>query len=261
LICLHPPYHNPIPYSGNMWGTPHKDDLSRCSSYPEFVEKLNYIVQKLFMALRRDGRLAILVGDIRTKGSFYSMQHDLMRVGQMEAFIVKGQYNCVSDTRSYKKPFIPVVTEYLLLFHKQDALFPFRGAPGDHRGSTEGGHPWLDLAPPDSVDHGGAERPRQLSDLGDRLATHQKQRKTRIFGIAYGPPPMSTGTIYFLRKRLLCLNMPWPKSNRRRDLNEDHKKRRCILNAADMQKDFAQIQKPQKRQNNLRDGRRPYYQR
>lgn len=30
------------------------------------------------------------------------MQHDLMRVGQMEAFIVKGQYNCVSDTRSYK---------------------------------------------------------------------------------------------------------------------------------------------------------------
>ena len=74
------------------------------------------------MALRRDGRLAILVGDIRTKGSFYSMQHDLMRVGQMEAFIVKGQYNCVSDTRSYKKPFIPVVTEYLLLFHKQDAL-------------------------------------------------------------------------------------------------------------------------------------------
>lgn len=77
LIFLHPPYHNLIPYSGNMWGTPHKDDLSRCSSYPEFVEKLNYIVQKLFMALRRDGRLAILVGDIRTKGSFYSMQHDL----------------------------------------------------------------------------------------------------------------------------------------------------------------------------------------
>lgn len=71
LIFLHPPYHNLIPYSGNMWGTPHKDDLSRCSSYPEFVEKLNYIVQKLFMALRRDGRLAILVGDIRTKGSFY----------------------------------------------------------------------------------------------------------------------------------------------------------------------------------------------
>ena len=100
LIFLHPPYHNLIPYSGNMWGAPHKDDLSRCSSYPEFVDKLNYIVQKLFMALRRDGRLAVLVGDIRTKGSFYSMQHDLIRVGAMEAFIVKGQYNCVSDTRT-----------------------------------------------------------------------------------------------------------------------------------------------------------------
>ena len=31
LIFLHPPYHNLIPYSGNMWGTPHKDDLSRLS--------------------------------------------------------------------------------------------------------------------------------------------------------------------------------------------------------------------------------------
>ena len=68
LIFLHPPYHNLIPYSGNMWGTPHKDDLSRCSSYPEFVEKLNYIVQKLFMALRRDGRLPSWLGTSAPKG-------------------------------------------------------------------------------------------------------------------------------------------------------------------------------------------------
>ena len=32
----------------------------------------------------------------------------------------------------------------------------------------------------------------KLSDLGDRLAAHPKAKKTRIFGIAYGPPPMST---------------------------------------------------------------------
>ena len=82
MIFLHPPYHNLIPYSGNMWGKPHEDDLSRCSSYPEFMDKLNYIIEKLFVALRRDGRLAVLVGDIRSKGQFYSMQHDLMRVGQ-----------------------------------------------------------------------------------------------------------------------------------------------------------------------------------
>lgn len=182
LIFLHPPYHNLIPYSGNMWGTPHKDDLSRCSSYPEFVEKLNYIVQKLFMALRRDGRLAILVGDIRTKGSFYSMQHDLMRVGQMEAFIVKGQYNCVSDTRSYKKPFIPVVTEYLLLFHKQDALFfPFavrRETTVDLRKEDIPGLTWHHLIRLTMEELSGRAK---LSDLGDRLAAHPKAKKNPHF--------------------------------------------------------------------------------
>ncbi|MFQ8761550.1 MAG: hypothetical protein ACLSAF_20935 [Intestinimonas sp.] len=206
LIFLHPPYHNLIPYSGNMWGTPHKDDLSRCSSYPEFVEKLNYIVQKLFMALRRDGRLAILVGDIRTKGSFYSMQHDLMRVGQMEAFIVKGQYNCVSDTRSYKKPFIPVVTEYLLLFHKQDALFfPFavrRETTVDLRKEDIPGLTWHHLIRLTMEELSGRAK---LSDLGDRLAAHPKAKKNphfrdRIRATACRAP----GTIYFLRKRLLC---------------------------------------------------------
>lgn len=162
--------------------------------YPEFVEKLNYIVQKLFMALRRDGRLAILVGDIRTKGSFYSMQHDLMRVGQMEAFIVKGQYNCVSDTRSYKKPFIPVVTEYLLLFHKQDALFfPFavrRETTVDLRKEDIPGLTWHHLIRLTMEELSGRAK---LSDLGDRLAAHPKAKKNphfrdRIRATAYEHP-------------------------------------------------------------------------
>ena len=67
------------------------------------------------MALRKDGRLAILVGDIRSKGEFHSMQHDMMKIGDFESFIVKGQFNCVSDSRTYKKPFIPIVTEYMLV--------------------------------------------------------------------------------------------------------------------------------------------------
>ena len=54
-----------IAYSGNMWGKPHPDDLSRCENYADFTEKLNHVIKKLYMALRNDGRLAILVGDIR----------------------------------------------------------------------------------------------------------------------------------------------------------------------------------------------------
>ncbi len=38
LIFFHPPYHRMIQYSGNMWGKPHPDDLSRCATYKEFIE-------------------------------------------------------------------------------------------------------------------------------------------------------------------------------------------------------------------------------
>lgn len=126
IIFFHPPYHTMIQYSGNMWGNPHPDDLSRCSSYKEFIDKLNFILKKLYMSLRKDGRLAVLVGDMRIKGQFYSIQNDMMKIGEYESFIVKGQFNCVSDNRTYAKPFVPIVTEYLLMFHKQDALLvPF----------------------------------------------------------------------------------------------------------------------------------------
>ena len=109
-----------------MWGKPHPDDLSRCENYADFTEKLNYVIKKLYMALRNDGRLAILVGDVRAKGKFYSMQHDIMSMGNFESFIVKAQFNCVSDSRRYAKPFVPVVTEYLLVYHKTDPfLIPF----------------------------------------------------------------------------------------------------------------------------------------
>jgi len=126
IVFFHPPYHTMIAYSGNMWGNPHPDDLSRCSSYKEFIEKLNFVLKKLYMSLRKDGRLAVLVGDMRLKGQFYSMQSDMMKLGDYESFIVKGQFNCVSDNRTYVKPFVPIVTEYLLLFHKKDVLMvPF----------------------------------------------------------------------------------------------------------------------------------------
>jgi len=126
LIFFHPPYHDIIQYSGNMWGKPHPDDLSRCENYNDFLEKLNFCIRKFYMALRKDGRLAVLVGDIRSKGQFYSIQHDMMRMGEFESFLVKGQFNCVSDGRRYEKPFIPIVTEYMLLLHKKDVfMVPF----------------------------------------------------------------------------------------------------------------------------------------
>ena len=126
MIFWHPPYWSMIAYSGNMWGTPHPDDLSRCPTYRDFIEKMNFVMKKLYMALRKDGRLAVLVGDMRLHGNFYSMQSDIMKIGSYESFIVKAQFNCNSDNKRYVKPLIPVVCEYLLLFHKEEIfLVPF----------------------------------------------------------------------------------------------------------------------------------------
>lgn len=122
LIFWHPPYHSIIRYSGEMWGKPHPDDLSRCVDWTEFTDKLNEVYKKLFFALRNDGRLAVLVGDIKLNGKFYSMQEDMMKMGEFESFIVKAQFNCASDSRTYKKPFIPIVTEYLLVCKKDNPL-------------------------------------------------------------------------------------------------------------------------------------------
>lgn len=182
MIFFHPPYHDIIKYSGSMWGKPHPDDLSRCESYNEFVEKLNYVVKKLFMALRKDGRLAVLVGDIRSNGRFYSMQRDIIGVGSLEATITKAQFNCVSDNRTYQKPFIPIVTEYILLFHKEDALtffFTDKRVGSFHVDKSDSTVlAWHHLIRMTLENAGGKAK---LSDLYELLAGHPKAKNNQHY--------------------------------------------------------------------------------
>ena len=182
LIFFHPPYHSIIQYSGNMWGKPHPDDLSRCENYADFTEKLNHVIKKLYMALRNDGRLAVLVGDIRLKGNFYSMPHDIMRMGKFESFIVKGQFNCVSDSRRYAKPFVSIVTEYMLVYHKDD---PFLVSYSKRLGNSVdisqkdvAGLTWHHLIRATIEKLGGEAK---LTDLYDYLSEHPKSKKNEHY--------------------------------------------------------------------------------
>lgn len=165
-----------------MWGKPHPDDLSRCENYEDFVEKLNHVIKKLYMALRNDGRLAILVGDIRSKGNFYSMQHNIMRMGKFESFVVKAQFNCVSDSRRYAKPFIPIVTEYMLIYHKDD---PFLVSYSKRLGNSVdisqkdvAGLTWHHLIRATIEKLGGEAK---LTDLYDYLSEHPKSKKNEHY--------------------------------------------------------------------------------
>jgi len=182
LVFFHPPYHSIIQYSGNVWGKPHPDDLSRCENYVDFTEKLNHVIKKLYMALRNDGRLAILVGDIRLKGKFYSMPHDIMRMGKFESFVVKAQFNCVSDSRRYAKPFIPIVTEYMLIYHKDD---PFLVSYSKRLGNSVdisqkdvAGLTWHHLIRATIEKLGGEAK---LTDLYDYLSEHPKSKKNEHY--------------------------------------------------------------------------------
>lgn len=120
LVMSHPPYHDMIVYSGpdGMWGDqPHPDDLSRCASYEEFIKKLNYVNAKIMESLRRGGRHAILIGDMRRKGKYYSMIKDMLWIGDLESHVIKAQHNTVSGRKNYSnKNFIPIEHEHLLIF-------------------------------------------------------------------------------------------------------------------------------------------------
>ena len=110
---MHPPYHDIIVYSGDVWGEPHPDDLSRCSSYEDFLAKLNQAQFALYDALRRGGHMAILIGDVRRNGVLYPIQRDMAWYGEPVAVVIKQQHNCWSDRRHYSGKFIALVHEYL----------------------------------------------------------------------------------------------------------------------------------------------------
>lgn len=121
-VYSHDAYHDIIAYSGSQWGNePHPNDLSRCKTYEDFIKKINIAHAKMYNALRKGGYLAILTGDIKRKGQFYSLIKDMDWYGQPIQHIIKLQHNCFSDSIKYNNPkLIPIVHEHLLIFRKDD---------------------------------------------------------------------------------------------------------------------------------------------
>ena len=132
-IFWHPPYHDIIVYSNNMYSSkdveakygynPEIDDLSRCRDWDDFVQKMNYCMLKQFSALEKGGRMFVLMSDIKKKGKLYSMLADIAKPGTLEQIIIKMQHNCVSDRNTYSNQnFVPIVHEYLMVCRKDNGL-------------------------------------------------------------------------------------------------------------------------------------------
>lgn len=128
LIFWHPPYWDIVIFSDVMYKAsdvqarygydPKKLDLSRITDWNRFVAAMNYAMMKQFTALRKGGRMAVLMGDIKKKGKLYSMLSEIVKPGTLENIIIKAQHNCFSDTVRYSGSFIPILHEYVMIVKK-----------------------------------------------------------------------------------------------------------------------------------------------
>lgn len=122
FIFSHPPYWNIVKYSGrgNVWGNDvHPNDLSQINSYEKFIDTLNKVNERIFNSLIPGGRHAILIGDVRRRGKYYSIIKDMQWYGNIESHIIKTQHNTRSSNKRYANyNFIPIAHEHLLIFKK-----------------------------------------------------------------------------------------------------------------------------------------------
>lgn len=128
FIFFHPPYYvfpgSSMPvYSGKggMWGDEiNPRDGSRISDPMAFKKWFDQCNANLYRLLHKGGRLAILMGDSRYKGQYYSMFKNMDIFGNLEQVMIKTQHNCFTDTVKYSGKFIPIEHEYLVIIRKGD---------------------------------------------------------------------------------------------------------------------------------------------
>lgn len=126
-MCFsHPAYHNIICFSGKdgMWGNePHPDDLSRCPTEEDFIEKLHIALLNQREATKAGGIFGLLIGDTRKDGKYRSYQADCiarMPKNELVSVMIKQQHNCyTTDNKKYAKLSHARLThEYIILWSK-----------------------------------------------------------------------------------------------------------------------------------------------
>jgi hypothetical protein len=127
-LCLsHLPYHDMISYSGAQWGDSHPDDLSRCASVDEFLDKAHQFLLNQRDATKPGQYYATLIGDLRRRGRYYSFQAEFisrMPGSELKSVVIKAQHNCTSD-RAFSGPVgqLPrIAHEYLLIWQRAGRL-------------------------------------------------------------------------------------------------------------------------------------------
>lgn len=119
LIVLHPPYFRIIRYSGTVWGKePDPRDLSHESDWEHYLTRLHLMVEHARMSLAPKGHLAVIIGDVRQLGHYFSAQSEVLRwfePSEIDAVVIKAQHGVSSNQKSYAGPLIRIMHEYVLV--------------------------------------------------------------------------------------------------------------------------------------------------
>ncbi len=123
LVLSHPPYHNILVYSGQVWGrVGHPNDLSRCATEDEFLEKLTIALKNQRHATRPSGYYGAIIGDVRRGGVYSSYQANLitrMPKKELAAVLIKQQHNVASNGRDYPLRLPRIMHEYVILWQRR----------------------------------------------------------------------------------------------------------------------------------------------
>jgi len=128
LVVSHLPYHDMVVYSGSQYEGVHKDDLSRCESVDDFLEKAHFALLNQRDATSPGGWYATLIGDQRRNGRYYSYQAEFiarMPADELKSVIVKAQHNTVSGRKQYGAigGGLPRIEhEYLLIWQRPEQI-------------------------------------------------------------------------------------------------------------------------------------------
>jgi len=125
LVLSHPPYHDMIPYSGSEWGrggVPHPDDLSRCATEDQFMDKLYIALLNQRTATVIGGHYGLIIGDVRRGGRYFSPQAEIiarMPRDELRSVLIKAQHNVASNHVRYAPMKFPkIMHEYVVLWQK-----------------------------------------------------------------------------------------------------------------------------------------------
>jgi len=121
FICTHPPYANIIKYSDGISG-----DISLLD-YGSFLEAIEQVAKEAFRVLKKGKYCALVIGDIRQKGSVRPLGFDTMRAFEEAGFklkeiVIKQQHNCKMTHKwekiSIEKNFFLLAHEYIFILKK-----------------------------------------------------------------------------------------------------------------------------------------------